>query len=611
MLLSVGQVVQNRYRIAALLGQGGMGNVYRAWDLNLKIPVALKINLESSAESQQQFQEEAQLLARLTHPNLPRVTDYFTIPGSGEYLVMDYVEGEDLETLLETRNSGQATSSNPNNPATFQQNSTLVIQALPWMIQVCEALNYLHGQNPPVIHRDIKPANIKITPEGRAVLVDFGIAKRYDPALSTFSGARAVTPGYSPPEQYGGASTDARSDIYALGATIYHLLTGRQPPESVQRVAGNAPVLNPRQLNPAISPVLEQIILKAMAVSMDRRYQSALEMKTALESAVSSPITWQPVSAQPSLYTGTATPVKVKPPPVPVEPLPRRPSTAPPPPQSFLQKYWPAVLVIGSIFIIVVLVATRFILNARIPVESGVIATAIPTVRPTATSPFDVLIAKEAATATANAQQTSPAFTATPAATPSIPAYTRRLFDNFNSKKYDWFTGIQNNLACWIAGGRYTCQVQAGQAANTFQWLKDFPLPAEFVLSADIWPGEERPRGLGDANAGLVFRATDQGRYLFSIRNDGYFRLSSIQSEPANWVDIIPWQRSDIIERGQDNRLLVSGRGIHYVLFINNQFVGSFDDSMWNDGYPGLHLFTAPGEKPAIVVFDNFLLQTP
>jgi hypothetical protein len=264
MRLSIGQLLRNnRYRIDALLGQGGMGAVYRAWDTSLDIPVAVKENLDTSAEAQKQFGREAQLLARLAHPSLPRVTDYFFIPGQGQYLVMDFVEGEDLEAMV--RRLGALPEP----------------QVLNWIAQVCDALAYLHSQPSPVIHRDIKPANIKIRGDGRAMLVDFGIAKVFDPVLATTMGARAVSPGYSPPEQYGGGVTDPRSDVYALGATLYHLLTGCQPPESVQRAVGARMPL-PRQVNGQISPMAEQTILKAIEVATDRRFQSVGELKAAL-----------------------------------------------------------------------------------------------------------------------------------------------------------------------------------------------------------------------------------------------------------------------------------------------------------------------------------------
>ena len=268
MPLATGQILRDRYRIARLLGQGGFGAVYRAWDMNLDKLCALKENLDTSENAQRQFKREARMLSDLSHPNLPRVIDHFIIPGQGQYLVMDFIEGQDLQEKL-AQAGGQLAEA----------------QALDWIIQVCEALEYLHSQNPPVIHRDIKPANIKITPQGRAVLVDFGIAKAYDPAARTTVGARAVTPGFSPLEQYSGSGrTDARTDLYALGATLYMLLTGQAPPEAPDRNLGTA-LAAPRQLNPAVSPAVEQAVLTAMALLPENRYPSARAMRQALQAA--------------------------------------------------------------------------------------------------------------------------------------------------------------------------------------------------------------------------------------------------------------------------------------------------------------------------------------
>lgn len=273
MPLSTGQVLNNRYRIVKLLGQGGFGAVYRAWDINLEEPIAIKESFETSPVAQKQFQLEAKLLFRLVHPNLPRVHDYFVLPEQGMYLVMDYIEGENLETLLDQ--AGQP---------------LLEVQVLPWIEQVCDALTYLHSQQPPVVHRDIKPANIRITPQGRAILVDFGIAKTYDPQVRTTLGARAVTPGYSPTEQYlSTGRTDARTDIYALGATLYTLLTGQAPPEAPERNM-NIPLPAPRSLNPAISTRVETAVLKALEMLPEKRFQNAVEFKDALFEELFQPV---------------------------------------------------------------------------------------------------------------------------------------------------------------------------------------------------------------------------------------------------------------------------------------------------------------------------------
>ena len=273
MTLNSGDILVNRYRIVKLVGQGGFGAVYRAWDTSLGVPVAVKENLDTSAEAQRQFEQEARLLAPLRHPNLPRVGDHFFLPNQGQYLVMDFVEGHSLEALLAERGGPLGEG-----------------EALGWIGQVCEALEYLHTRTPPIIHRDIKPANIIITADGRAVLVDFGISKAYDPTLTTTRGARAVTPGYSPPEQYGMGKTDARSDVYALGATLYTLLTGAPPPESVALIAGGETLPPIRQANPGVNPATEAAVVAAMALASSQRLGGAGELRAALAGRAVAPL---------------------------------------------------------------------------------------------------------------------------------------------------------------------------------------------------------------------------------------------------------------------------------------------------------------------------------
>jgi len=265
MSLATGTILQNRYRIVKLIGQGGFGAVYRGWDLSLEQLVAVKENLGKTAEARRQFEHEAKLLARLRHPNLPRVGDHFVLPGQGQYLVMDFVEGQSLAALLAARGGPLAEA-----------------EALPWMRQVCDALTYLHGRTPPIIHRDIKPENIIITAEGRAMLVDFGISKVYDPSKGTTIGAKAVTPGYSPPEQYGRGRTDGRSDVYSLGATLYTLLTGHVPPEAPDLSSGADVLTPPRAVNPAVSEATSAAIVAAMALSMSQRLADAGSFKRLL-----------------------------------------------------------------------------------------------------------------------------------------------------------------------------------------------------------------------------------------------------------------------------------------------------------------------------------------
>ena len=163
MPLKPGETLHDRYHIESILGQGGMGAVYKAKDKNLNVEVAVKENLFTTKDFARQFEREARILASLRHPNLPRVTDHFVIPGQGQYLIMDYIEGHDLRERIESK--GVIAEG----------------EAVPWFLETCDALAYLHGRRPyAILHRDIKPGNIKVTPDNRALLVDFGLAKVVD-----------------------------------------------------------------------------------------------------------------------------------------------------------------------------------------------------------------------------------------------------------------------------------------------------------------------------------------------------------------------------------------------------------------------------------------------
>jgi len=254
MILPEDTILENRYRIDGLLAHGGMGAIYRAFDTNLNIPVAIKENFFQTPERVAQFKQEALILARLRHPALPSVIHHFISQGQ-QYLVMDYIEGNDLWEII--KRQGEPLSER---------------EALDYMIQVCQAVSYLHRQRPPIIHRDIKPQNIKITPAGRAVLVDFGIAKQFTgTGDQTQAGAQAATTGFSPPEQYSGAGTTPASDIYSLGATLYAILTGKKPPNSLSLMVGSSKFEAPRILNPKLSLLTSKVVIHAMQVKPELR----------------------------------------------------------------------------------------------------------------------------------------------------------------------------------------------------------------------------------------------------------------------------------------------------------------------------------------------------
>lgn len=275
MPLSNGQILQSRYRVLGPLGQGGMGAVYLAEDLRLGSRCALKeqtpdpnASPQALSQARQQFQTEARVLAQLSYPSLPKVSDYFS-DGVSEYLVMEYVEGENLADLL-ARYGG---------PLPEQM-------VLPWAEQVLAALEYLHGLLPnPIIHRDIKPANVILTPQGTVKLVDFGLVKLLDPnSPATATAMKGMgTPEYAPLEQYAGAGhTDARSDVFSLGAMLYHLLTGSAPADVHQRSLAATALIPPRKLNSALSAGVEAALMKAIELQPDRRWQTARELRNAL-----------------------------------------------------------------------------------------------------------------------------------------------------------------------------------------------------------------------------------------------------------------------------------------------------------------------------------------
>ena len=255
MELQSGDILKKRYEIIRPLGKGGMGAVYLARDKALDTEVAVKSNINLNETSGRQFLKEAQLLASLRHPNLPRVIDHF-IEGETQYLVMDYIPGKDLNEILK------------------QEGPQPVDKVLSWARQLGSALTYLHNQDPPVIHRDIKPSNVKITPEGDIFLVDFGLAKASQGSQATATGAIGYTPGYAPPEQYGGAHTGPYSDQYSLAATLYKLLTNQQPAESIQVLLGNSILTPVKLLTPELPEHTANAIMRAMSAQIGERFYS-------------------------------------------------------------------------------------------------------------------------------------------------------------------------------------------------------------------------------------------------------------------------------------------------------------------------------------------------
>ncbi len=271
-LLAPDTILQSRYRVVQNLGKGGMGAVYEAVDLRLGHTVALKQTLTNDEAQWKQFEREARLMASLNHPALPRVSDYFT-EGHRAFFVMQFVEGGDLAQIIS------------------QQPGPLPRQAvIKWADQLLDALIYLHTHERQIIHRDIKPHNLKITRAGQIVLLDFGLAKTQ---LADTSGSVSCTsvfgytPRYAPLEQIQDLGTSPQSDIYALGATLYHLLTGVKPPDALARAtalvsARPNPLRPANEIIAAVGVELSEILTRAMAQNPDERYATAAEFREAL-----------------------------------------------------------------------------------------------------------------------------------------------------------------------------------------------------------------------------------------------------------------------------------------------------------------------------------------
>lgn len=277
-LLEIGEVLRDRYKIREHIGKGGTGSIYLADDTRLEGRLcALKevefdraLPPEVLEQAREQFFREASVLARLDHPNLPKVSDFFTYH-QRDYLAMDYVPGKDLrERMMEARRNKTFLSEN---------------EVLRWAIQLADALNYLHHQDPPIIHRDIKPSNLKLTPSGLLKLVDFGLVKIMAPDEVTITVIQGQgTALYTPLEQYGGddTHTDVRADIFSFGATLYHLLTNESPAEARKRFLDTRSLTPPREINPNLSARVEKAILWAMSLHPDNRPKNIVEFRDAL-----------------------------------------------------------------------------------------------------------------------------------------------------------------------------------------------------------------------------------------------------------------------------------------------------------------------------------------
>ena len=599
------RLLQNRYRIEEQLGRGGFGAVYRAWDMNLSRYCAVKENLATTPEAQRQFTREAKLLANLSHPNLPRVIDHFILPQEGQYLVMDFIEGDDLGSIL------------------TKQEIIPVEQAIDWVAQVCGALEYLHGQTPPVLHRDIKPANIRITPKGLAVLVDFGLVKVYDQQIKTTIGARAITPGYAPPEQYGQGKTDERTDVYALGATLYNLVTGREPLESVARMAGEHQETAYR-LNPQVPLIVSDVIERALALEPGMRFQTAKEFQTALKTAQSisarapdgmnlvTMLVEPETDAQPTIAAVMSVPVAG------VESLSQQTSVSRPAsrPASVPTPVGPAtgqpvatgqqkavakpkakrswlIFGIGGVVILALCIGASALLaslvfqdgvgseNATLTYEAGLgqsvqettTKLAAQSTSPTNIRPTNTVVIKPTVT-TQTKQKTA---TAPPRGTATVPAKDQATQQALQSYLANLEAGA--GLVFGPKSGRIPHKAENAyiETINASVGLRSFIAEVTFFVP---YPATEAPWDFG-----IIFREAGPNieyRLLFNSDKSWVF---SLHSGSPNGKDILTGTIDDLnTEAGSPNKIRLYAEGDQGWFFVNDQFISELDLSKQYSG---------------------------
>ena len=500
----------------------------------MELPCAVKENLNTSQEAIRQFKSEANILHKLRHPNLPLVSDHFSIPGKGQYLVMDFIEGENLQEKL-------AKSGGP-------LNESLVI---PWIEQVCDALTYLHNQNPPIIHRDIKPANIKVTPDGKAMLVDFGIAKVLDPKSNTAMGARAVTPGFSPPEQYGKGKTDSRTDIYALGATLYTLLTGQEPVESIQRLVKDT-LPKPEERNPLIPIHVANAVCQSMQLNPSSRYQNIAALKSNLSGS-----TLVLPSIPLSRHTFTQN-TKIS--------------------KNKLKAGWLALL---GFVIILGLVSIVFSISLGIKLLGKL-----------GTDPDVSLTPLAIATATSPVNEAEP--------------QSDIIFqDNFSVTSSGWDRVQESDRITDYHKYEYRLFVNK---PSYDVWAN----PGLNISDSVIEVEATKVGGPDDNDFGVICRYQDINNfYIFTISSDGYYGIAKKMNGDRVLIDMEKLEYSDIIYQGNaTNQIRVECVGERLVLSVNGQTLKVATDPDFTSGDVGLiaGTYDVPGTD---IYFDNFLIKYP
>lgn len=597
-MLSLGSLVCDRYRIDRLLEIGALEARYRGWDQELGEPIFIRelspqpdMTLEEEEALRSAFLQEAETLIGLQNPHIVRCLNAFVQSEAAPtpdqttwhaYLVQQSLAGQPLSELI------------------VREGAIRESRVIAWARDLLDALAYAHGRG--VLHRDIRPESVLITPDDQALLTNFEVVGLWNPGdPRTWTAKRVLgVPQYAPPECWGmhTSQVDARSDIYSLGATLYHAITGEQPLTAGERTSNPYQFLQVKALAPRVNSRTRSVILQAMELPLDKRHQTALSMLRALEA--------EPLHGDSRL-----------PPPAPFFPIRR---------QFAWFRVW------GLLLSTLVLLAAGLLglwLNQTTSIASlvsrvrevgdkaDVIAEELTPAASLPATPRVEPVGVATPTATAPTG-TPPAFIAplseadsapVPAAPDGWRAITMDSFDdNTNGWVVSQFEDDWGSTRRAIEDGTYRWEIDAEQAVSrwcTPELAGGQAFADDYLVSVEV----QRLSGPESAAYGLVLRHTEGSYYLFSVRDDGYF-LFSLWDGTA-WQPIIDWTQTLAVVAGDVNQLSAKAEGASFELYINGALVHQAQNSQLGEGEAGLSISTAATDSPAIFQFDNFVVWAP
>lgn len=588
-MVNLGQVLNERYRIDRMLEMGALEATYRGCDLKNGDAVIIREilpqpDLDSARlrELEEGFLREAKALMQLHHPNIVRIRDGFTLtwPADGRpytepaevphaYLITDYTDGQSLAELLKRQH---------------RLGEQRVIQ---WTLQLLDALAYCHHHR--VLHRDVQPQHVIITLEDQAMLNHFEVTGLWDiNDPRTWTAKRVMgTPQYAPPERWGMRMrlVDARSDLYSLGATLYHTLTGEQPITANERTSNPYRFLQVKSLTRRVSAPTRAVLMKAMELPQDKRYPTAEAMAEDLRDRD------HRIDAQ------------VKP--APFRPKPRNRSDGVNLGVISLIVAVLLVLGLGSVFVTQRgMPALSLVASPEPSPTPSTAVVAPPTSSPVPPSPTP--------TASEPAQHLTPTSPPTPTVLAArAPAdWDAVISDTFDDNANGWIESEASDdwgsISRTVVDGTYRWEIQADQAVGrwcTPELTGSTGVVADFYLAVDA----RRLAGPETAAYGLIFRQNAENYYLFSVRDDGYYQFS-LWYDYA-WQPTIDWTQTEDVLSGEKNRLTVIGQGESFEFYINDAFVATAENDQLTSGETGLSVSTAATEETAVFIFDNYELR--